>query len=140
MNSDQLLMEYSTIIIDEAHERSLNVDFLLWLLKQIQKERKEKWLKELKIWVTSATIEKEKFIDYFDDAPSLDIPWRLYPVEMNYLEWDLYNMWEYYTETAKTVENISNTKEIWDILIFMPWKMEIDKTIIEIENYDYQMI
>ena len=86
IQSDPLLAEYDCVMVDEAHERSLNIDFLLWLLKIAQRKRKEKWLTELKIIVTSATIEKEKFMKYFENAPSIEVPGRLYSVDINYLE------------------------------------------------------
>ena len=131
LQSDPLLHEYDCVIVDEAHERSLNIDFLLWLLKRAQKDREEKWLPELKVIVTSATIEKEKFQEYFQYAPSLEVPGRLYPVEIAYLEQPTKNI---EGVAAETVKYICETKwENWDILIFMPWKREIDKTIWHID-------
>src|SRR5256885_2946834 len=76
---DRLLRRYDTIIVDEAHERSLNVDFLLGYLKRILPRRPE-----LKVVVTSATIDPEQFSRYFDDAPIIEVSGRTYPVEVRY--------------------------------------------------------
>src|SRR5690554_7007522 len=73
---DPLLRQYDTIIIDEAHERSLNIDFLLGFLKQLLGRRKD-----LKVIVTSATIDTERFAKHFGDAPVVDVEGRGYPVE-----------------------------------------------------------
>jgi ATP-dependent helicase HrpA len=79
VQNDRLLNQYSTIIIDEAHERSLNIDLLLGYIKQILPKRPD-----LKVIVTSATIDPERFSTYFNDAPILNISGRTFPVEMRY--------------------------------------------------------
>ena len=76
---DRLLRRYDTIIIDEAHERSLNIDFLLGYLKRILPRRPD-----LKVIVTSATIDPERFAAHFDDAPIVEVSGRTYPVEVRY--------------------------------------------------------
>lgn len=76
---DRLLQRYDTLIIDEAHERSLNVDFLLGYLKQILPRRPD-----LKIIITSATIDVERFARHFDAAPVIEVSGRGYPVEIRY--------------------------------------------------------
>ncbi len=77
--SDKFLNGYDTIIIDEAHERSLNIDFLLGYLKQLLPKRPD-----LKIIVTSATIDAERFSNHFDGAPVIEVSGRTYPVEIRY--------------------------------------------------------
>ncbi|HVI58203.1 MAG TPA: DUF3418 domain-containing protein [Luteimonas sp.] len=77
--SDRWLSAYDTIIIDEAHERSLNIDFLLGYLKQLLQRRRD-----LKVIVTSATIDTERFAAHFGDAPVVDVEGRGYPVEVRH--------------------------------------------------------
>ena len=84
MQKDRLLRQYDTIIIDEAHERSLNIDFILGYLKQILNKRPD-----LKVIITSATIDPERFAKHFADkagvmAPIIEVSGRTYPVEMRY--------------------------------------------------------
>ena len=77
--SDPYLNAYEAIIIDEAHERSLNIDFLLGYLKQLLPRRRD-----LKLIITSATIDAERFSQHFDDAPVIEVSGRLHPVELRY--------------------------------------------------------
>ncbi|MEJ2212502.1 MAG: ATP-dependent RNA helicase HrpA, partial [Gammaproteobacteria bacterium] len=79
IQQDKWLNEYDTLIIDEAHERSLNIDFLLGYLKSLVKRRRD-----LKIIVTSATIDPERFSRHFNDAPIINVSGRTYPVEVLY--------------------------------------------------------
>ncbi|HEY2042734.1 MAG TPA: ATP-dependent RNA helicase HrpA [Jatrophihabitans sp.] len=76
---DRMLRRYDTIIIDEAHERSLNIDFLLGYLQQLLPRRPD-----LKVIITSATIDPERFSHYFADAPIVEVSGRSYPVELRY--------------------------------------------------------
>ncbi|BBY74735.1 ATP-dependent helicase [Mycolicibacterium parafortuitum] len=76
---DRRLLRYDTLIIDEAHERSLNIDFLLGYLRQLLPRRPD-----LKVIVTSATIEPERFARFFGDAPIVEVSGRTYPVEIRY--------------------------------------------------------
>ncbi|MEX0942155.1 MAG: DEAD/DEAH box helicase, partial [Pseudomonadales bacterium] len=77
--NDRFLEAYDTIIIDEAHERSLNIDFLLGYLKRILPKRPD-----LKVIVTSATIDVERFSRHFNNAPVIEVSGRTYPVEVHY--------------------------------------------------------
>ncbi len=79
MQHDRLLSAYDTIIIDEAHERSLNIDFLLGYLKQLLPRRPD-----LKVVITSATIETERFSEHFGGAPVIEVSGRTFPVEVRY--------------------------------------------------------
>ena len=76
---DRMLRQYDTLIIDEAHERSLNIDFLLGYLRQLLPKRPD-----LKVIITSATIDPERFSRHFDDAPIVEVSGRTYPVEVRY--------------------------------------------------------
>lgn len=79
IQQDRELRAYDTIIIDEAHERSLNIDFLLGYLRQLLPRRPE-----LKLIITSATIDQQRFAEHFDQAPVIEVEGRTYPVEMRY--------------------------------------------------------
>lgn len=79
IQQDRFLNKYEVIIVDEAHERSLNIDFLLGFLKQLLARRKD-----LKLIITSATIDVEKFSEHFNKAPIVKVSGRTYPVEVRY--------------------------------------------------------
>nr|WP_216819520.1 ATP-dependent RNA helicase HrpA [Gilliamella sp. N-W3] len=79
IQQDKLLLQYDTIIIDEAHERSLNIDFILGYLKQLLPKRPD-----LKVIITSATIDVERFSNHFNHAPIIEVSGRTYPVEVRY--------------------------------------------------------
>lgn len=79
INHDRFLSQYSVLILDEAHERSLNIDFLMGYLKQLLPKRPD-----LKVIVTSATIDHWRFSRYFDDAPVIEVSGRTYPVDIKY--------------------------------------------------------
>ena len=80
LKSDPLLSRYSVIMVDEAHERSLNIDFILGLLKQITQKRKD-----LKVIISSATINTQKFSTFFDGAKIISIDAKLFPIEIKYI-------------------------------------------------------
>ncbi|WP_329566324.1 ATP-dependent RNA helicase HrpA [Kitasatospora sp. NBC_01266] len=79
IQTDRELRQYDTLIIDEAHERSLNIDFILGYLKQLLPRRPD-----LKVVITSATIDPERFARHFGDAPIVEVSGRTYPVEVRY--------------------------------------------------------
>ncbi|NUW30794.1 ATP-dependent RNA helicase HrpA [Nonomuraea sp. SMC257] len=79
LQHDRLLEQYDTLIIDEAHERSLNIDFILGYVKQLLPRRPD-----LKVIITSATIDPERFSRHFGDAPIVEVSGRTYPVEVRY--------------------------------------------------------
>ena len=126
MQADPLLSEFSTVMVDEAHERSENIDVTLGLLSQVQKERRERTEKPLSIIVTSATMEKEKFSKFFDDAPVIEIPGRLFPVNIHY---EKRRPVDYMRRAAEVIQEIEDNNKTGDILVFMPGKAEIDRTI-----------
>ena len=76
---DRDLLAYDTIIVDEAHERSLNIDFLLGYLKRLRRRRED-----LKLIITSATIDLSRFSEHFDQAPIIEVPGRTHPVDLRY--------------------------------------------------------
>ena len=79
LQRDRMLKNYDTIIIDEAHERSLNIDFLLGYLKQLLPQRPD-----LKLIITSATIDPESFSKHFGGAPMIEVSGRTFPIEIRY--------------------------------------------------------
>ena len=81
--ADPLLRRYDTLLIDEAHERSLNIDFLLGYLRQLLPKRPD-----LKVIVTSATLDAERFSKHFGGAPVIEVSGRLYPIETRYRPWE----------------------------------------------------
>ena len=121
IQSDPSMSEYDTIIIDEAHERSLNIDFLLGHLNQLRKRRPD-----LKVIVTSATIDIEKFSNAFDSAPIIEVSGRVYPVEVVYEPLDelLEDSGEFTVidGVAESIDRIINDFKQGDILVFCQLK------------------
>ncbi|KAF9316103.1 DEAH-box ATP-dependent RNA helicase prp22 [Podila horticola] len=115
---DSTMSQYSVIILDEAHERTVNTDVLFGLLKQATKKRKD-----LKIIVTSATLDAEKFSTYFFDCPIFTIPGRTYPVEILYTK-DPES--DYLDASLITVMQIHLSEPAGDILLFLTGQEEID--------------
>lgn len=116
--TDPLLNDFSAIMIDEAHERSVNTDILLALLKDLARERPD-----LKLLISSATMNAAKFASYFDDAPIFNIPGRRYPVDIYYTPQPESN---YVAAMISTVFQIHTTQGRGDILVFMTGQDEID--------------
>ena len=131
LQNDPLLMEFKIVMVDEAHERSLNIDFTLGLLKKAQAERVARGLDPLKVVVTSATIEKEKFSEYFQGSPMIDVEGRMHPVDVHH---ESIPVIDYPIAAAEKVKDIVSNTSGGDILIFMPGEDEINKTIKDIQN------
>ena len=125
--TDPLLRAYDTIIVDEAHERSLNIDFILGIMKNILRRRRD-----LRVVITSATIDTEKFSRAFDDAPIIEVSGRVYPVEVRYesLDRELEEKGEitHIDAAVRAVEELTGRRERGDILIFMPTERDIRET------------
>ncbi len=132
--NDRLLAKYDVIIIDEAHERSLNIDFLLGYLKNILPKRPD-----LKLIITSATIDLARFSDHFDQAPIIEVSGRTFPVDILYRP--LHEM-EVEDEKAQdlqqgilqavdeliAIDRSKRTQGPGDILVFLPGEREIRET------------
>lgn len=130
VQTDPLLRRYSTLIIDEAHERSLNIDFLLGLLKRILARRKD-----LLVIISSATLDAEGFAAFFDHAPVISIPGRLYPIETVWLgdmlpeedeDADSVDPDDLARHVANAVDTVG--EDSGDILVFLPGEREIRET------------
>jgi ATP-dependent helicase HrpA len=128
IQSDPLLRGYDTIIIDEAHERSLNIDFLLGFLKRLLPRRPD-----LRIIVSSATLETARFAAFFGGAPVIEVSGRTYPVDVLYRppgdeDGDLADA------VANTVNEIAEMDPRNDILVFLPGEREIREAMGELEK------
>ena len=122
MQNDRWLSQYTTIIIDEAHERSLNIDFILGYLKQLIKRRSD-----LKVIVTSATIDVERFSEHFESAPVIQVEGRNYPVETRYRPVEQDEEDENANEKAllQAIQELSQIS-LGDILVFLQGEYEIN--------------
>src|SRR3954452_10063197 len=118
---DRLLRRYDTIIVDEAHERSLNIDFLLGYLRSILPRRPD-----LKLIITSATIDPERFARHFGDAPVVEVSGRTYPVEVRYRPADLEET-DLPDAIADAVEELQRAGP-GDTLVFLSGEREIRDT------------
>jgi ATP-dependent RNA helicase HrpA len=133
MQHDRMLRRYDTIIIDEAHERSLNIDFILGYLKRLLPRRRD-----LKVVVTSATIDPQRFSEHFGGAPIVEVSGRMFPVEVRYrplVEEDAGDAAE--SEAAEPRDQISAICDAvdelccegpGDILVFLSGEREIRDT------------
>ncbi|MGO1540837.1 MAG: ATP-dependent RNA helicase HrpA [Luteimonas sp.] len=135
--SDRWLSAYDTIIVDEAHERSLNIDFLLGYLKQLLQRRPD-----LKVIVTSATIDTERFSKHFGDAPVVDVEGRGYPVEVRWrpLEGAGENEGErtVLDGVVAACDEIMGDRGTGDTLIFLPGEREIRDAHRALERRKYR--
>ncbi|MEU9149454.1 ATP-dependent RNA helicase HrpA [Streptomyces sp. NPDC048417] len=135
IQTDRELRAYDTIIIDEAHERSLNIDFLLGYLAQLLPKRPD-----LKVVITSATIDPERFSRHFGDAPIVEVSGRTYPVEVRYrplLEEDAEDAdRDQITAICDAVEELQAEGK-GDILVFLSGEREIRDTADALEKKNY---
>src|SRR6185437_4288580 len=131
MAHDRWLSAYDTLIIDEAHERSLNIDFLLGYLKQLLRKRRD-----LKLIVTSATIDTARFAEHFDNAPVLTVEGRAYPAELRYRPAE--------REAALTervvaaLDDITREDPKGDVLVFLPGEREIRDAHLALARRQYR--
>ncbi len=138
MQKDRLLRQYDTIIIDEAHERSLNIDFILGYLKQILPRRPD-----LKVIITSATIDPQRFAEHFVDAkgnkaPIIEVSGRTYPVEIHYRPLlkennEALDHQDIISGILAAVDELSSIS-YGDILIFLNGEREIRDTAYALEK------
>ena len=117
--TDPLLRQYDTILIDEAHERSLNIDFLLGYLKSVLARRQD-----LKLIVTSATLDAERFSKHFDGAPIIEVSGRLYPIETRYRPFDEKKDSDLNDAIVDAVSE-AHREGPGDVLVFLPGEREI---------------
>jgi pre-mRNA-splicing factor ATP-dependent RNA helicase DHX16 len=116
--SEPDLSSYSVIIVDEAHERTLHTDILFGLVKDVSRFRPD-----LKVIISSATLDATKFSEFFDDAPIYKIPGRMYPVHIYYTNSPEAN---YLEATVQTVVQLHASEPAGDILVFLTGQEEIE--------------
>jgi ATP-dependent helicase HrpA len=125
--TDRFLNAYDTIIVDEAHERNLNIDFILGILQTLLGRRDD-----LKIVITSATIDTEKFSKAFGDAPVIEVSGRMYPVDVRYpppeFSKEENNDLTHVELAAQAVSRLLKESARGDILVFMPTEQDIRDT------------
>jgi ATP-dependent helicase HrpA len=134
--SDSWLSSYDTLIIDEAHERSLNIDFLLGIARTLLDKRPE-----LKLIITSATLDTEKFVQAFPNARVIEVSGRQYPVEVEYRPAEFLGGktgdMDYVDLAIKAVHQIKQKKRAGDILVFMPTEQDIIETCEQLGGKKY---
>jgi ATP-dependent helicase HrpA len=126
IQSDPLLRAYSALILDEAHERSLNIDFLLGYLQGLLRKRGD-----LKLIITSATIDTAAFSKAFGGAPIIEVSGRLWPVEIRYAPVESFSTDEEFTHieaAVRATEDALIESEAGDVLVFMPTERDIRDT------------
>ena len=126
IQDDPLLKDYEAIVIDEAHERSLNIDFILGFLRQLATQRKD-----LKIIITSATIDTERFSKAFNNAPIIEVSGRMYPVDLVYRPIEAVQQaaggkdFTFIEAAAEVIREILHGNREGDILAFLPGERDI---------------
>src|SRR5690348_7871022 len=131
MAHDRWLSAYDTLIIDEAHERSLNIDFLLGYLKGLLRKRRD-----LKLIVTSATIDTARFAEHFDNAPVVTVEGRAYPVEIRYRPPEHESG---VTERVlSALDDITRQDPKGDVLVFLPGEREIRDAHLALARRQYR--
>jgi ATP-dependent helicase HrpA len=125
LEHDRQLRSYDTLIIDEAHERSLNIDFLLGVLKRVLPQRPE-----LRVVITSATIDPQRFSDFFGGAPIIEVSGRSYPVDVRYrpLIGDDEDSELSLTEGIVAAVQELDREDRGDVLVFLPGEKQIRET------------
>lgn len=129
LHSDPQLRRYEVVVVDEAHERGINQDLILALLKQVRSKRPE-----LKIIIMSATIDEERFAAFFDNAPVIKVPGRVFPVDIKYLDEDDDVPAHFIIVCADKVKEIIKSRQGGDILVFLPDERSIKEVIKQLEG------
>ena len=129
LQDDPMLRAYEAIVIDEAHERSLNIDFILGCLRHLTERRKD-----LKIIITSATIDTASFAKAFDHAPVIEVSGRMYPVETFYHPSSDKADGDYIDLATEVITEIIDHNREGDILVFLPGERDIHELLRQLED------
>ncbi|HID97473.1 MAG TPA: ATP-dependent RNA helicase HrpA, partial [Thermodesulfobacteriaceae bacterium] len=126
LQSDQYLRQYDTVIVDEAHERSLNIDFTLGVLRRLVKIRRD-----FRVIITSATIDTGLFSNAFGSAPVIEISGRSHPVQIRYQPYEEHEFSDItmVKKVILAVDDIRQKDPVGDILVFLPTEREILETV-----------
>ncbi len=138
IHSDPLLRQYDTLIIDEAHERSLNIDFLLGYFKQLLPKRPD-----LKLIITSATLDAERFSKHFSGAPVLQVSGRTYPVDIRYRppqKDEEGEMQDVPQAICSALDELSIGGLRGDVLVFLPGEREIREAAEALRKHQHKGI
>lgn len=127
IKNDKFLSQYEVIIIDEAHERSLNIDFLLGCIKKILPFRPD-----LKVIITSATIDHQKFTNYFQKAKEIAVSGRTYPVEIRYQNDEDFDTFSMQERILYAIDELGRG----DVLVFLPTERDIHETLAYLNKQD----
>ena len=130
--TDPLLLQYDCIILDEVHERSLNIDFLLGYLKLLLKKRRD-----LRIIISSATLESERISDFFHGAPIVEVEGKLFPIEDIWQESGEEDDDDLSEAIARAVETLTEFDKNGDILVFLPGEREIRDALDMLDGRNY---
>ena len=122
--------EYNTLIIDEAHERSLNIDFILGCLRNLLERRKD-----LKIIISSATLDAERFSEFFHDAPVLTVEGRLHPIEDHFVPEAEEDGRDTSDQVLDALLKLDREHGPLDTLVFLPGEREIRETTHKVEGH-----
>ncbi len=130
LKADKLLRKYSVIMVDEAHERSLNIDFTLGLLKQIVQVRKD-----FRVIISSATINASIFADYFTGAPVIRIKTPVFPVEEVYKPLDSRQPDDITAAITSVIGTELSEKREGDVLVFLPGERAIKECVLDLDQH-----
>ena len=132
IQQDRFLSKYDTLIIDEAHERSLNIDFLLGYLKTLLVQRQD-----LKLIITSATIDIQKFSAHFNDAPIVEVSGRTYPVDIVYSDLDILDG-DRNQQIVDCLRDIQDRQQQGDVLVFLSGEREIREASLALRRAQFR--
>ena len=130
---DRALSAYDTLVLDEAHERSLNIDFLLGYLKRLLQRRQD-----LKLIITSATLDTARFAQHFGDAPVVSVEGRGHPVELRWRPPQGRGEADLPAQVAAALDEITSSDGRGDVLVFLPGEREIREVHLVLERRRYR--